>query len=158
MAGAAGEGSGFEIAQDEAVAIKDKYANKQKALNFEIHAGKERNCLCWISTTLCLITGTCFNLCGLFFTIFLQLLTRNMISVCNQVGASNYQCNYCGKATAGTGTNMNETDYRNPNYKITALLDYLAMITVQFDSRGIFDCKPLCLIWTQFPEVCITIM
>ncbi|KAM1023738.1 hypothetical protein ACFX2I_044515 [Malus domestica] len=26
------------------------------------------------------------------------------------------------------------------------------MITVQFDSRGIFDCKPLCLIWTQFPE------
>lgn len=41
----------------------------------------------------------------------------------------------------------------NPNYKITALLDHLAMITVQSDARGIFDCKPLGLIWAQFPEV-----
>ncbi|KAM7265167.1 hypothetical protein ACFE04_002850 [Oxalis oulophora] len=40
----------------------------------------------------------------------------------------------------------------NPNYKITALLDHLAMITVQSDSRGIFDCKPLGLIWALFPE------
>ncbi|XP_015878949.3 ubiquitin-like domain-containing CTD phosphatase [Ziziphus jujuba] len=40
----------------------------------------------------------------------------------------------------------------NPNYKITALLDHLAMITVQSESRGIFDCKPLGLIWAQFPE------
>ncbi|CAN1288322.1 Ubiquitin-like domain-containing CTD phosphatase [Linum perenne] len=31
----------------------------------------------------------------------------------------------------------------NPNYKITALLDHLGMITVQSDARGIFDCKPL---------------
>lgn len=42
----------------------------------------------------------------------------------------------------------------NPDYKITALLDHLAMITVQSDSRGIFDCKPLGLIWAHFPEVC----
>lgn len=42
----------------------------------------------------------------------------------------------------------------NPNYKITALLDHLAMITVQSDYRGTFDCKPLGLIWAQFPEVC----
>ncbi|KAE8009027.1 hypothetical protein FH972_005485 [Carpinus fangiana] len=40
----------------------------------------------------------------------------------------------------------------NPNYKITALLDHLAMITVQSDIRGIFDCKPLGLIWAQFPQ------
>ncbi|RVW62147.1 Ubiquitin-like domain-containing CTD phosphatase [Vitis vinifera] len=40
----------------------------------------------------------------------------------------------------------------NPNYKITALLDHLAMITVHSDSRGPFDCKPLGLIWGQFPE------
>ncbi|KAH0942193.1 hypothetical protein HID58_001830 [Brassica napus] len=40
----------------------------------------------------------------------------------------------------------------NPNYKITALLDHLAMITVQSDSRGIFDCKPLGLIWALLPE------
>lgn len=41
----------------------------------------------------------------------------------------------------------------NPNYKITALLDHLAMITVQSDTRGIFDCKPLGLIWALLPEV-----
>ncbi|XP_057419669.1 ubiquitin-like domain-containing CTD phosphatase [Lotus japonicus] len=40
----------------------------------------------------------------------------------------------------------------NPNYKITALLDHLAMITVQTPSRGVFDCKPLGLIWAKFPE------
>uniref|UniRef100_A0A0D3A7E2 protein-serine/threonine phosphatase n=1 Tax=Brassica oleracea var. oleracea TaxID=109376 RepID=A0A0D3A7E2_BRAOL len=41
----------------------------------------------------------------------------------------------------------------NPNYKITALLDHLAMITVQSDTRGIFDCKPLGLIWALLPEL-----
>ncbi|KAJ6696466.1 HEAVY CHAIN putative EXPRESSED-RELATED-RELATED [Salix koriyanagi] len=40
----------------------------------------------------------------------------------------------------------------NPNYKITALLDHLAMITVQSESCGIFECKPLGLIWAKFPE------
>ncbi|KAG5223031.1 ubiquitin domain-containing CTD phosphatase [Salix suchowensis] len=40
----------------------------------------------------------------------------------------------------------------NPNYKITALLDFSAMITVQSDSCGIFECKPLGLIWAKFPE------
>lgn len=41
----------------------------------------------------------------------------------------------------------------NPNYKITALLDHLAMITVQSASGRILDCKPLGLIWGHFPEV-----
>lgn len=40
----------------------------------------------------------------------------------------------------------------NPNYKITALLDHLAMITVKSDSHGVFDCKPLGLIWGLFPK------
>ncbi|ONK73120.1 uncharacterized protein A4U43_C04F27460 [Asparagus officinalis] len=40
----------------------------------------------------------------------------------------------------------------NPNYKITALLDHLAMITVQSDKHGTFECKPLGLIWAYFPE------
>ncbi|KAB5563706.1 hypothetical protein DKX38_003760 [Salix brachista] len=40
----------------------------------------------------------------------------------------------------------------NPNYKITALLDHSAMITVQSESCGIFECKPLGLIWAKFPE------
>lgn len=41
----------------------------------------------------------------------------------------------------------------NPNYKITALVDSLAMITVQSDTRGTFDCKPLGVIWAKFSEV-----
>lgn len=41
----------------------------------------------------------------------------------------------------------------NPNYKITALLDHLAMITVQSDTLGVFDCKPLGVIWGKFAEV-----
>ncbi|KAL5052815.1 hypothetical protein RYX36_033497 [Vicia faba] len=40
----------------------------------------------------------------------------------------------------------------NPNYKITACLDHLAMITYKRSSRGVFNCKPLDLIWAQFPE------
>lgn len=45
----------------------------------------------------------------------------------------------------------------NSNYKITALLDHMAMITVQSNTRGVFDCKPLGLIWAHFPEVCLFI-
>lgn len=40
----------------------------------------------------------------------------------------------------------------NPDYKITALLDHFGMITVQSDTRGVFNCKPLGLIWAQFSE------
>ncbi|BAB92447.1 CTD-like phosphatase domain-containing protein-like [Oryza sativa Japonica Group] len=43
----------------------------------------------------------------------------------------------------------------NPNYKITALMDHLAMITVQSENlseKKTFDCKPLGVIWAQFPE------
>ncbi|KAJ8572621.1 hypothetical protein K7X08_009132 [Anisodus acutangulus] len=40
----------------------------------------------------------------------------------------------------------------NPNYKITAMMDHMAMITVQSDHYGVFDCKPLGLIWALFPE------
>lgn len=44
----------------------------------------------------------------------------------------------------------------NPNYKITALMDHLAMITVQSENlseKKTFDCKPLGVIWAQFLEV-----
>uniref|UniRef100_A0A8I7BAK6 protein-serine/threonine phosphatase n=2 Tax=Hordeum vulgare subsp. vulgare TaxID=112509 RepID=A0A8I7BAK6_HORVV len=40
----------------------------------------------------------------------------------------------------------------NPNYKITALLDHMAMITVHAPDKKVFDCKPLGVIWTKFPE------
>ena len=46
----------------------------------------------------------------------------------------------------------------NPDYKITALMDHLAMITVQSENQSrkkTFDCKPLGVIWAQFPEVSI---
>ncbi len=41
----------------------------------------------------------------------------------------------------------------HPDYRITALIDHLAMITVQSHSHGVFDCKPLAVIWGKFPEV-----
>lgn len=40
----------------------------------------------------------------------------------------------------------------NPNYKIVALMDHLAMITVSSDHYGVFDCKPLGVIWAHFSE------
>ncbi|KAL3699867.1 hypothetical protein R1sor_017889 [Riccia sorocarpa] len=40
----------------------------------------------------------------------------------------------------------------NENYKITALMDHLAMITVQSSTHGVFDCKPLGVIWGKCPE------
>jgi len=43
----------------------------------------------------------------------------------------------------------------NPDFKITALMDHLAMITVQSENQSrkkTFDCKPLGVIWAQFPE------
>eukprot|EP00897_Mesotaenium_endlicherianum_P000950 jgi/Mesen1/10856/ME000093S10370 len=40
----------------------------------------------------------------------------------------------------------------NPSYKIVAYVDHLAMITVQSQTRGVFDCKPLGVIWAKFPE------
>ncbi|GER42897.1 ubiquitin-like domain-containing CTD phosphatase [Striga asiatica] len=40
----------------------------------------------------------------------------------------------------------------NPNYKITALLDHSAMISVHSDTHGVINCKPLGMIWAHFPE------
>ena len=41
----------------------------------------------------------------------------------------------------------------HPDYKVTAMVDHLAMITVQSESHGVFDCKPLGVIWGKCPEV-----
>lgn len=40
----------------------------------------------------------------------------------------------------------------NPNYKLVTLMDHQAMLTVQTDKYGLFDCKPLAFIWAKFPE------
>jgi hypothetical protein len=41
----------------------------------------------------------------------------------------------------------------HPDYKVTAMVDHLAMITVQSESHGVFDCKPLGVMWGKCPEV-----
>lgn len=66
MAGAAGEGSAssFEIAQDEAVAIKDKYANKQKLMRRRVDQYKVSS----FSFTLLIA-----DKCALFLCIFVYL-------------------------------------------------------------------------------------
>ncbi|PRW57513.1 Ubiquitin-like domain-containing CTD phosphatase [Chlorella sorokiniana] len=40
----------------------------------------------------------------------------------------------------------------HPDYKLSFMLDHLAMITVQHPKYGLFDCKPLQFIWSKFPE------
>ncbi|KAI8474471.1 MAG: MGC81798 protein-like protein [Monoraphidium minutum] len=40
----------------------------------------------------------------------------------------------------------------NEHYKITAMLDHAAMVTVQTEKYGVFDCKPLGFIWAKFPD------
>jgi len=40
----------------------------------------------------------------------------------------------------------------NESFKITALMDHLAMITVQSHAHGVFDANSG-LIWAEFPEV-----
>lgn len=45
----------------------------------------------------------------------------------------------------------------HPDYKITAMMDHLAMITVQSESHGVFDCKPLGVLWGKCPEVSICV-
>ena len=42
----------------------------------------------------------------------------------------------------------------HPEYKITACMDYTAMVTVDVPgySKKIFDCKPLQVLWERFPE------
>jgi ubiquitin-like domain-containing CTD phosphatase 1 len=40
----------------------------------------------------------------------------------------------------------------NEFYKIVTLLDHAAMLTVNTDKYGVFDCKPLAFIWAKFPE------
>ena len=37
-------------------------------------------------------------------------------------------------------------------YQLLALMDHLAMVTVHTHSHGVFDCKPLGVIWERFPQ------
>eukprot|EP00898_Chlorokybus_atmophyticus_P006660 jgi/Chlat1/6996/Chrsp56S06680 len=41
----------------------------------------------------------------------------------------------------------------HPLYRVVTLLDHSAMITVHSDQYGVFDCKPLQVIWAKFPDI-----
>lgn len=45
----------------------------------------------------------------------------------------------------------------NDNYKLVCMLDHKAMLTVQTEKYGVFDCKPLQFIWAKvrFGRGCI---
>lgn len=40
----------------------------------------------------------------------------------------------------------------HPQYKFVCMLDHKAMVTVQTEKYGVFDCKPLQFIWAKFDE------
>ncbi|KAJ7946593.1 Ubiquitin-like domain-containing CTD phosphatase [Quillaja saponaria] len=144
----------FEIGQEEAVDIKDKEVNKQKLrrrisqfkieLQNPCRAGKKLLVLD-IDYTLFDHRSTAENPLELMRPYLHEFLT----SVYSEYDIMIW-----------SATSMKWIDLKmrqlgvldNPNYKVTALLDHLAMITVQSTSRGVFDCKPLGLIWAQLPE------
>ncbi|EIE27356.1 MGC81798 protein-like protein [Coccomyxa subellipsoidea C-169] len=40
----------------------------------------------------------------------------------------------------------------NPAYKLTAFMDHKSMVTIQTAKYGVFDCKPLPVLWAKMPE------
>lgn len=43
----------------------------------------------------------------------------------------------------------------NANYKLVCMLDHKAMLTVQTEKYGVFDCKPLQFIWAKVRHCCL---
>ncbi|KAM7478831.1 hypothetical protein LguiA_027044 [Lonicera macranthoides] len=144
----------FELGQDEAVDIKDNEVNKKKLRRRIAHYKIELRNPCREGKKLLVL--------DIDYTLFdhrstaenpLELMRPYLHEFLSAVYAE-YDI------IIWSATNMKWVELKmgqlgvlsNPNYKITALLDHLAMITVQSDSRGIFDCKPLGLIWAHFPQ------
>lgn len=144
----------FELGQDEVIDIKDKEVNKQKlrrrieqykiVLRNPCREGKKLLVLD-IDYTLFDHRSSAENPIELMRPYLHELLTA---------AYAEYDI------IIWSATNMKWVELKmgqlgvldHPNYKITAMLDHLAMITVQSDTRGVFDCKPLGLIWAHFPE------
>ncbi|CAI0375395.1 unnamed protein product [Linum tenue] len=131
----------FELGQDEAVEIKDKEVNKMKLKRrIDQYKIKLRN-PCRVGKKLLVL--------DIDYTLFdhrstaenpMQLM-RPYLHEFLTAAYTEYDIMICMKWVE---LKMGELGVlSNPNYKITALLDHLAMITVQTDARGIFDCKPL---------------
>ncbi|KAK2663638.1 hypothetical protein Ddye_002212 [Dipteronia dyeriana] len=144
----------FELGQEESVDIKDKEVNKQKLrrranqykikLRTPCREGKKLLVLD-IDYTLFDHRSTAENPLQLMRPYLHEFLTAAYAEYDIMI--------WSATSMKWVELKMGELGVlNNPNYKITALLDHLAMITVQSDSRGIFDCKPLGVIWAQLPE------
>lgn len=144
----------FELGQDEVVDIKDKEVNKQKlrrrASQYKIkllHPCREGKKLLVLDIDYTLFDhrSTAENPLELMRPYLHEFLTAVYaeydIIIWSATSMKWVELKMCQLGVLN-----------NPNYKITALLDHLAMITIQSDTRGTFDCKPLGLIWAQFPE------
>ncbi|KAL3814507.1 hypothetical protein ACJIZ3_015775 [Penstemon smallii] len=144
----------FELGQDEAVDIKDKEVNKQK-LRRRIQQYKiELRNPCREGKKLLVL--------DIDYTLFdhrstaenpLELMRPYLHEFLSAVYAEYDIMIWSATSMKWVELKMGQLGVlNNPNYKITALLDHMAMITVQSDTRGVFDCKPLGLIWSHFPE------
>uniref|UniRef100_A0A5B7BDA9 protein-serine/threonine phosphatase n=1 Tax=Davidia involucrata TaxID=16924 RepID=A0A5B7BDA9_DAVIN len=144
----------FELGQDEAVEIKDKEVNKQKLRRRIAQYKIELRNPCRKGKKLLVL--------DIDYTLFdhrstaenpLELMRPYLHEFLTAVYAEYDIIIWSATSMKWVELKMGQLGVLdNPSYKITALLDHLAMITVQSDSRGIFDCKPLGLIWGQFPE------
>ncbi|KAL0335252.1 UNVERIFIED_CONTAM: Ubiquitin-like domain-containing CTD phosphatase [Sesamum calycinum] len=144
----------FELGQDEVVDIKDKDVNKQKLRRrIEQYKIELRN-PCREGKKLLVL--------DIDYTLFdhrspaenpLELMRPYLHEFLSAVYAEYDIMIWSATSMKWVELKMGQLGVlNNPNYKITALLDHLAMITVQSDTRGVFDCKPLGLIWAHFPE------
>ncbi|PIM98370.1 TFIIF-interacting CTD phosphatase, including NLI-interacting factor [Handroanthus impetiginosus] len=144
----------FEIGQDEAVDIKDKEVNKQK-LRRRIEQYK-------IELLNPCREGKKLLVLDIDYTLFdhrstaenpLELMRPYLHEFLSAVYAEYDIMIWSATSMKWVELKMGQLGVlNNPDYKITALLDHMAMITVQSDTRGVFDCKPLGLIWAHFPE------
>lgn len=144
----------FELEQDEVVDIKDKEVNKQK-LRRRIDQYK-------IQLRSPCREGKKLLVLDIDYTLFdhrspaenpLELMRPYLHEFLSAVYAEYDIMIWSATSMKWVELKMGQLGVlNNPNYEITALLDHLAMITLQSDTRGVFDCKPLGLIWAHFPE------
>lgn len=72
-----------------------------------------------------------------------------LLSVCS-VARPSPLLPYCTPAAAAVQVKMRELGVLgNANYKLVCMLDHKAMLTVQTEKYGVFDCKPLQFIWAK---------
>ncbi|XP_072966111.1 ubiquitin-like domain-containing CTD phosphatase [Typha angustifolia] len=144
----------FELGQDEVVDIKDKDVNKQKL--------RRRIAQYKIKLLNPCREGKKLLVLDIDYTLFdhrssaenpLELMRPYLHEFLSAVYAEYDIIIWSATSMKWVELKMGQLGVlNNPNYKITALLDHLAMITVQSNKHGTFDCKPLGLIWAQFPE------